>query len=172
MMQLCGDAGVLTREHLSPKMCALDSLTGCRCESSDPVAKGGQLVTQILTAEDFVVGIFAILALRDRKNFTFGETELDARFEEAFEDLVANEAGLNVRPNFTFYVDAMHGDSESVRETVLAARDQGVVALHNPAFNRVTILLDEKRANRYLAKNPMKRGFLEKLVDRHFDGFG
>jgi len=129
-------------------------------------------VTQIVTAEDFVVGIFAILALRERKNFTLGETELDARFESAFEDLVQHENTLDVKPDFTFYVDPMHGDSEALRDTVLAARDRDVVELRNPTFKRVTILLDDERANRYLAKSPVTREFLERLVDRHFNGIG
>lgn len=127
-------------------------------------------VKQIVTAEDLVVGILAVLALRDRKQFTLAETELDTRFEKAFEDLMNHETDLGVTPNFTFFVDPMHGDSESLRDTVLAARDRDIVELRNPTFKRMTILLDEHRANRYLAKNPVSRAFLEGLVDRHFDG--
>jgi hypothetical protein len=125
-------------------------------------------MNHIVTSDDFVAGVFATLALRGQKQFQMSDTELDSRFEKAFEDLVAQEGELNVTPNFTFFVDELHGDSVSLRDAVLAARDRDIVELKNPTFKRINILLDDARARRYLERNPLPAAFLEKIVDRHF----
>ena len=125
-------------------------------------------MSHIVTSDDFVAGVFATLALRGQKHFLMSDTELDSRFEKAFEDLVAHETELSVSPNFTFYVDELHGDSVSLRDAVLAARDRDIVELKNPTFKRINILLDDARARRYIERNPLPSQFLEEIVDRHF----
>jgi hypothetical protein len=126
-------------------------------------------MSHIVTSDDFVAGVFAVLALRGRKHFQMSDTELDSRFERAFEELIANEEELNVTPNFTFFVDELHGDSVSLRDAVLSARDRDIVELKNPTFKRINILLDDGRARRYIDRNPLPSAFLEKIVTRYFD---
>lgn len=125
-------------------------------------------MSSIVTSDDFVAGVFAMLALRGRKQFQMSDTELDSRFERAFEDLMAHETELSVTPNFTFFVDELHGDSVSLRDAVLAARDRDIVELKNPTFKRINILLDEPRARRYLDRNPLPSSYLESIVSRYF----
>ena len=125
-------------------------------------------MSHIVTSDDFVAGVFAMLALRGRRQFQMSDTELDSRFERAFEDLMENEDSLNVTPNFTFFVDGLHGDSVSLRDAVLAARDRDIVELKNPTFKRINILLDDGRARRYLERNPLPSTFLEKIVTQYF----
>jgi hypothetical protein len=125
-------------------------------------------VPNILTADQFVAGIVSVLALKNRKNFRLRDTELDEKFENAFEMLVEQEKTLGVAPNFTFFLDPIHGDSVSLRETLLAAKEKELISLNNPTFHTFEIKLDEERARRYLTKVPLSEEFLTAVVDRYF----
>lgn len=122
----------------------------------------------ILTSDQFVAGILSVLALRKNTHFVFAETEIDARFQSAFEELCRRESELSIQPNFTFYVDPIHNDSTALRDTLLAARDKELITINNPTFRTFDIKVDEQRANRYLERNPLPRGFLEELVEKYF----
>ena len=122
----------------------------------------------ILTADQFVAGIISVLALRGRKHFVLKDTELDERFERAFDALVAKEEDFDVTPNFTFNIDPLHGDSVSLRETLLAAKEKELIALNNPSFHTFDIRLSDQRANRYLASMPIPTAFLDEIVDQYF----
>jgi len=122
----------------------------------------------ILTADQFVAGLMSALALKNRKHFVLNDSELDEKFEHAFEDLVANEEALGVIPNFTFYTDPLHGDSVALRETLLAAREKELISINNPTFHTFDIKLDDSRAQQYLEKVPFLKTFLNDIVDRYF----
>ena len=81
-------------------------------------------MSQILTSDQFVAGVISVLALQNRTHFVLTDTELDGRFESAFEDLVLREAEFGVTPNFTFYRNELHGDFVSLRDTLLAAKEK------------------------------------------------
>lgn len=125
-------------------------------------------MTNILTADQFVAGLIAVLALKNRKHFVLRDSELDERFEHAFEDLVGNEQSLGITANFTFYTDLLHGDSVSLRETLLAAREKELISFNNPTFHTFDIKLDERRARKYLDKVPLPEHFLNQVVDKYF----
>lgn len=127
-------------------------------------------MTKLLTSDQFVAGIVATLALRDMKRFTLTDTELDRRFQCAFQDLVDAEDEYDVRPNFSFYVDPHHGDSVCLRETLTAAKEKELVAFNNPTLRTFDVKLTERRARRYLDKNPLPADFFDKVVDIHFAG--
>lgn len=122
----------------------------------------------ILTADQFVAGIISTLVLRGRSHFVLRDTELDEKFQTAFEELVEHEDELNVTPNFTFIIDPLHGDSVTLRETLLAAKEKEIIALNNPTFHTFDIKLSEERANRYLDRLPISREFLARIVDEQF----
>lgn len=126
------------------------------------------MAKNIVTADQFVAGLLSILALRNQKSFLLKDSELDQRFENAFEDLVAKEGSLGVTADFTFYIDPLHGDSVSLRETLLAAREKELISINNPTFHTMEIKLDESRARRYLAKGPLPENFLNEVVDKYF----
>jgi hypothetical protein len=129
-------------------------------------------MSEILTSDQFVAGIVATLALRDQRQFVLADTELDARFEEAFERLVESERNLKITPNFTFYVDKIHKDSTCLRNTLIAAKDKGLIALNNPTFHTFTVMLTTDRAESYLNKNPLPRDFFDEIVTRYFPKSG
>jgi hypothetical protein len=131
------------------------------------------VATTILTSDQFVAAIIATLALKGRtETFVLTETELDKRFEGAFEELVGSEDKLGIRPNFTFYVDPFHGDSVSLRDTLLAAREKELIELNNPTFRTFKVILKEERAKRYLSEVPLKRSFLNRIVEKYFPRVG
>lgn len=125
-------------------------------------------MASILTADQFVAGVIATLALKDLKRFVLKDSELDEMFELAFGELVENEANFDVTPNFTFYTDPIHGDSVVLRETLLAAREKELIAVNNPTFHTFDIKLDLERARRYLERSPLPKEFFEQLVTKHF----
>lgn len=125
-------------------------------------------MNQILTADQFVAGVISVLALRDLKHFVLKDSELDEKFEHAFEVLLSNEEKFGVVPNFTFYVDPLHGDSVTLRETLLAAREKELIALNNPTFHTFDIKLNRSRAERYLAESPLPAKFFDEIVDDCF----
>lgn len=122
----------------------------------------------ILTADQFVAGLISALALKKKKHFVLKDSELDVRFEHAFEDLVSHEEDFGVTTNFTFYIDRLHGDSVALRETLLAAREKELISINNPTFHTFDIKLDDSRAQQYLDKLPTLKVFFNDVVDRYF----
>ena len=127
-------------------------------------------MTKLVTSDQFVAGIVAVLALKQRTHFWLTDTELDGRFELAFKDLVASEAAYGIRPNFSFYVDPYHGDSVCLRETLTAAKEKELVSFNNPTFRTFDVKLTPERAQRYLERNPLPRELLDRMVEAHFPG--
>jgi hypothetical protein len=123
---------------------------------------------KLLTSDQFVAGIVATLALKDRKRFRLSDTELDRRFQDAYEELVGVEQQYDIQLNFSFYVDPFHGDSVCLRDTLHAAKEKELIAYNNPTLRTFDVKLDAPRAEGYLTRNPMPRAFFERLVDRHF----
>jgi hypothetical protein len=82
--------------------------------------------------------------------------------------LLERRSEFDVEPNFSFFVDPLHGDSASLRDTLLAAKEKELIALNNPTFRTFDIKLSRDRAERYLSKIPLPRAFLETIVQEHF----
>jgi hypothetical protein len=122
----------------------------------------------IVTSDQFLAGVISVLALQERRKFELSDTELDRRFSAAFEDLVAREAEFSVSPNFTFNVDPMHGDSSCLRDTLLAAKENKLIALNNPTLHTFDIKLDSTRAEKYLSRGPLPRSFFSDIVQKYF----
>lgn len=125
-------------------------------------------MAHILTADQFVVGLISTLALKNRKRFVFKASELDEMFLQAFEDLISREATFNIKANFTFYTDPLHGDSATLRETLMAAHEKELISLNNPMLNAFDIQLDECRAKIYLEKLPLPQEFFSEVVEKYF----
>jgi hypothetical protein len=121
-----------------------------------------------ITSDEFVAGIVAMLALRDQRHFVMSDTELDGRFQKAFETLVDSQAEYGIQPSFSFYVDPYHGDSVCLRETLTAAREKELVTFNNPTLRTFDVKLSDARAERYLDRNPMPRRFFEQVVEQQF----
>lgn len=124
----------------------------------------------LVTSDQFVAGIVAMLALKNRTHFWLTDTELDGCFEKAFSDLIEAEDRYDIRPNFSFYVDPYHGDSVCLRETLTAAKEKELVSFNNPTFRTFDVRLSADRAQRYIDRSPVPRELLEQMVEAHFPG--
>jgi len=125
-------------------------------------------MTRLVTSDQFVAGIVAVLALKKRTRFWLTDTELDGRFEKAYGDLVSAEQSHDLRPNFSFYVDPYHGDSVCLRDTLTAAKEKELVSFNNPTFRTFDVKLSPERAQQYLKRSPVPTELLEKMVDDYF----
>jgi hypothetical protein len=125
-------------------------------------------MAKLVTSDQFVAGIVAMLALKERTRFWVTDTELDKRFEKAFEDLIKAEETYEIHPNFSFYVDPYHGDSVCLRDTLTAAKEKELVSFNNPTFRTFDVKLTAEHAERYLKRSPVPRELLERMVDTHF----
>jgi hypothetical protein len=123
---------------------------------------------KLVTSDQFVAGLVAILAIKDRRRFWLTDTQLDERFQSAFSDLLDIEDNLGLRSNFSFHVDPYHGDSACLRDTLAAAKEKELVAFNNPTFRTFDIRLSAEDAEEYLIRNPLPRSILENMVDSHF----
>jgi hypothetical protein len=121
-----------------------------------------------LTSDQFVTGVFAELALRNQTQFKLPDIELDERFERAFESLLTHINEFNIVPIFSFFVDPFHGDSTSLRETLLSSREKRIIAFNNPTYQTFDIILDDEQAKHYLEILPIPRTFFTEIVDNYF----
>jgi hypothetical protein len=121
-----------------------------------------------LTADQFVAGVLAELALKKHSHFELPDTELDKRFEGAFIELLDRADEFEVSPIFSFFVDDFHGDSTSLRETLLSAKEKKILAFHNPTHQTFEIKLSKSQANHYLENLPLPKSFFVDVVRKHF----
>lgn len=123
---------------------------------------------RILTADQFVSSVISMLALQNQKHFELQDSEFDQMFQSAYTELLEQETNLNVSVNFSFYTDALHGDSADLREALYAAREKKLISINNPTFHTFDIKLNDERAQRYLDKTPLKQEFLHDIVMKYF----
>ena len=122
----------------------------------------------LLTSNQFVAGVMAALALKSHSRFNLNGTDVDERFEQAYERLMAKCEEFGVVPSFSFARNPSHGDSATLRDTLVSAKERKIIALNNPTFWTFEVKLSPERALRYLERNPVPREFYEELVDDVF----
>jgi hypothetical protein len=121
----------------------------------------------IVTAEEFVSLILATLKLSvpDQK---LQDSELDWRFERAYEVLSENEDKLGVTPNFTFYRHPLHGNSVSLRDALVSACEKGLLR-SQPGRNAIYKLnLSSQLAHALLDQSSLSTEFLGRVATRAF----
>lgn len=129
-------------------------------------------MTNIVTSGEFVAAILSELALQDTKKITLSDTLVDKRFEDAYQDLLCRADEFDLEPNFTIATNAYHGDSSTLRETIYALRDRGVVAINNPSFKTVEFVLSEDRALKLLERSTLPRTLIAEIVQHNFGDEG
>jgi hypothetical protein len=122
----------------------------------------------IVTSDEFVIGLLCELALHDVRQITLADTLTDERFESAYEDLVSRMDELKVCPDFSLTTNPYHGDSSTLRETLYAIRERGVVSINNPSFKTIELKVTESDAQHMLGRSLLPKSFFEDVVERHF----
>ncbi|MFT4277293.1 MAG: hypothetical protein QM576_13125 [Rhodopseudomonas sp.] len=125
-------------------------------------------MAKIITASEFVIGILCALKIAGVDCLRLSGHSTDSEFESAYEDLLSTLNLFDVRPDFSLATDPFHGDSETLRETLYAARQKGIVAINNPSFKTVEIKLEEPEIDEILDRSPLPRDYLMKIANKHF----
>ncbi len=125
-------------------------------------------MTAILTSNEFVTGLLCELKLRGISQLGLAGSTTDAKFAKAYDDLISHSKDFDIVVDFSLATDPYHGDSETLRETLYAARQKGIVAINNPSFKTVEIRLDEREANDFLTRVPLPRNYWTDIVDKYF----
>jgi hypothetical protein len=123
---------------------------------------------KLLTANQFVTGLLCSLRLRGVSQLKLVGSDTDAAFAKAYDNLLAHRRELDVIPDFTLAPNPYHGDSETLRETLYAARQKGIVSINNPSFKTVEIELDEEEASDFLSRSPLPRDYFSDMVEKYF----
>lgn len=140
------------------------------CGLSAAKRRGATDMTEVVTADQFVTGVLAELCLQGKREIKLADTWADGRFETAFELLLARAAEFDVEPDFSLLTNPFHGDSETLRETLYAIRERGVVAINNPSLKTVEIKLCSAEAEEHLNRSPLPRNFFSEVVRSYFEG--
>jgi hypothetical protein len=121
----------------------------------------------IVTAEEFVSLILATLKLSvpDQK---LQDSELDWRFELAYEVLSENEDKLGVTPNFTFYRHPLHGNSMSLRDALVSACEKGLLRSQPGRNAMYNLNLSSQLAHALLDQSSLSTEFLGRVATRAF----
>lgn len=121
----------------------------------------------IVTAEEFVSLILATLKLRVQVQ-DLRDSELDWRFERAYEVLSENEGNLGITPNFTFYRHPLHGNSVSLRDALVSACEKGLLRSQPGRNAMYDLSLSPQRARALLDQSSLSKEFLERVTKRAF----
>lgn len=123
---------------------------------------------RLVTSEEFVADLLCELSLTSVKRLRLTDTMEDKRFADAFSHLLRCQKSLNVAVDFSLATNPYHGDSSTLREALYSLRERGIVAINNPSFKTVDVVIDDDDADYYLSKSSIPRGFLKQLVAEHF----
>jgi len=110
-------------------------------------------MSTLVSADEFFAGVIAALTQASVTQLRVSD-DLDEKFERIFEEYVSLIGDKNITPTFSFKRSGVHGDSRRFRETLYAARFDGIVALENPTFYQMTSKLTPIEAAYFIKSVP------------------
>jgi hypothetical protein len=118
----------------------------------------------ILTADDFLTGLFASLALQGRTRISIRSDDFDRAVSVAYTRLKerASQEGINVR--FRVKPDPIHGDSATVRDSIARAAQRRLISLNNPEYQDITLELAKRQPELLLNNIPGGRHLFDELA--------
>lgn len=124
-----------------------------------------------LTADDFLTGLLAGLAIRGWKAISIRSDRFDRALSTTFTKLkeLASDESLNV--SFRIRPHPFHGDSTTVREAISNAAQRDLVSLDNPEFQDLRLKLSQEEAEEKFASLPAGRDFFLQLTDEFLDRY-
>lgn len=125
-------------------------------------------MAKLITSNQFVTGVLCALALGGIKQLRLAGARTDEAFAKAYDDLVSQMADMDVTPDFSLSVDPFHGDSETLRETLYAARQKGIVSINNPSFKTIEIELGNDEADEFLSRLPLPADYFLNIAKKYF----
>lgn len=123
---------------------------------------------KLITSNQFVTGVLSALTLGGIKQLRLVGSRTDEMFANAYGDLVSQMSITGVVPDFSLAADHFHGNSETLRETLYAARQKGIVSINNPSFKTIEIELTNDEADEYLSQLPLPAEYFLELAKKYF----
>ncbi|WP_460710458.1 hypothetical protein [Nocardioides dilutus] len=120
-----------------------------------------------MTADDFILGLFAELTRRDVPTVSMREEHFYDAVEAGFKrltELAAEEPDL-VDVSFRVKLDPLYGDSAVVRNAVNAVVQRTFLSLDNPEFVTIRSKLTGRQAERIITHLPGKPEWYSEVAD-------
>lgn len=119
-----------------------------------------------ITLDDFITGLVAGLAKRDRRIISIRNTNFYGAVIATFTDLQswAKQNGADV--DFWLAQNPFHGDSPDVRNGLTRAVQDDLISLDNPTYQRMRIQITPSMADDYLRALAGGSSLYEHLTDR------
>ncbi|MFB9768141.1 hypothetical protein ACFFOS_27440 [Nocardioides kongjuensis] len=121
-----------------------------------------------LTADDFILGLFAALTRRNIPTVSMREEHFYEAIEASFrrlEELQSSDPGI-AELTFRVKLDPLYGDSAVVRNAVNAVVQRTFLSLDNPEFVTIRSKLNDRQAERTLEHLPGKPEWYVALADK------
>ena len=119
---------------------------------------------KLITSNQFVTGVLSALTLGGIKQLRLVGSRTDEMFANAYGDLVSQMSITGVVARLLLgRPDHFHGNSETLRETLYAARQKGIVSINNPSFKTIEIELTNDEADEYLSQLPLPAEYFFEL---------
>lgn len=125
---------------------------------------------QVVTLDDFMTGLLAGLAKRNKRLFSLRETFYDAAMK-SYRELKrwSEENGAEVQ--FRVAPNPYHGGAPAVRDGITEAVQRDLVSLDNPTYLRMRIKITPGIADRYLEELPGGTELYDRLTDTFLDAY-
>lgn len=122
-------------------------------------------MTERLTADDFLTGVFSALSLKEWRTISLKQDRFDNALAHVFETLkaVASERGVELR--FRIKLHRIHGDSQTIRDAITSAVQRDLISLDNPEFQNVRLKIVKNEAEDYLDSVPGGQELFMQLAD-------
>lgn len=120
-----------------------------------------------LTADDFILGLFAALMRRNVPTVSMREERFYEAIEASFkrlQELLAADPDL-VELSFRIKLDPLYGDSAVVRNALNAVVQRTFLSLDNPEFVTIRSKLTDRQAERTIDHLPGKPEWYAELAD-------
>ena len=121
----------------------------------------------IVSADQFVDGLIAALSLLGKTRIDMDNRDLDQQFARAYAEFLEKAEDLDLVPDFVMTANADYGDSTCLRDTILSARDIRAIALNNPRFVTLQILMKGQPAEERLEENQIPAKVLHSLAKKY-----
>ena len=125
---------------------------------------------QTVTLDDFITGLLAGLAKRNKRLFSLRETFYQAA-TESYRELERWSEAHDADVQFWVAPNQFHGGAPAVRDGITEAVQRDLVSLDNPTYLRMRIKITPAIADRYLEGLPGGSALYEQLTDTFLDAY-
>lgn len=120
---------------------------------------------QDLTADDFITGLLAALAVRGVRVISLRGGAFDQSMQTAYTALEARSEEYRVQPRFAIFLDPVHYDSPVVRQAVSGVVLRDIASLDNPEYQDLRLKISSLQAEALLGSLPGQPSLYKTLAE-------